>query len=375
MASGPVGAGTVDLRSDTVTRPTPEMRSAMAEAEVGDDVYGEDPTVNALEEAFAARVDKEAALFVPSGTMANQLALRLLAAPGTTVLAGRRQHVGIYENGAGGRNAGVQFSTLDDDDGTIDPADVAWAVEAAEHHHVRPGLVCVENTHMPADGAPWPLDRLEAVAATAGAAALPLHLDGARLFNAEVATGISAATYAAPATTVMCCLSKGLCAPVGSLLAGPSDVMREARSERQRLGGGMRQAGVIAAAGLVALRTMVERLAGDHSRARRLGEAVAAQRSLQRGGFVRHGGRGGGVARQLVVEPAHRVDVRAERVHEFRAVRKTVEFGHRVQRRAARQGVRLLVVDHLQSMFHRAKEPVRVGQHRRVAVVDPAGAG
>ena len=275
MASGPVGAGTVDLRSDTVTRPTPEMRSAMAEAEVGDDVYGEDPTVNALEEAFAARVDKEAALFVPSGTMANQLALRLLAAPGTTVLAGRRQHVVIYENGAGGRNAGVQFSTLDDDDGTIDPADVAWAVEAAEHHHVRPGLVCVENTHMPADGAPWPLDRLEAVAATAGAAALPLHLDGARLFNAEVATGISAATYAAPATTVMCCLSKGLCAPVGSLLAGPADVIADARAERQRLGGGMRQAGVIAAAGLVALERMVERLAEDHARARRLAEAVA----------------------------------------------------------------------------------------------------
>ena len=251
------------------------MRRAMAAAEVGDDVYGEDPTVNALEEAFAARVGKQAALFVPSGTMANQLALRLLTAPGAAVVTGRRQHVVIYENGAGGRNAAIQFHTVDDADGTIDPAEVTWAVDAAAHHHPAPGLVCVENTHMPADGAPWPLDRLQAVAAAAGAAGLPVHLDGARLFNAEVATGTSAAAYSACATTVMCCLSKGLCAPVGSVLAGPADVMAAARGERQRLGGGMRQAGVIAAAGLVALDTMVERLAEDHVRAGRLAEAVS----------------------------------------------------------------------------------------------------
>ncbi len=268
-----MASGFVDLRSDTVTRPTPTMRRAMAEAEVGDDVYGEDPTVNALQEAFAERVGKEAALFVPSGTMANQLALRLLAPPGSVVIAGRRQHVVIYENGAGGRNAGVQFSLVDDDDGAPDPAAVAWAVEAAEHHHPRPGLLCLENTHMPADGAPWPVARMREVAAAAPG--LPVHLDGARLFNAEVATGTPAADFAAVATTVMCCLSKGLCAPVGSLLAGPADVVTEARSERQRLGGGMRQAGVIAVAGLVALETMVDRLADDHSRARRLAEAVA----------------------------------------------------------------------------------------------------
>jgi threonine aldolase len=273
MAPGP--GNVVDLRSDTVTRPTDEMRRAMASAEVGDDVYGEDPTVNALEEAFAARVGKEAALFVPSGTMANQLAIRLLAAPGTAVVAGRRQHVVIYENGAAGRNAGVQFAAVDDGDGTIDPADVAWAAEAVAHHHVRPGLVCLENTHMPADGAPWPLARLEEVAAVARAAGLPVHLDGARLFNAEVATGVTAAACAAPVTTVMCCLSKGLCAPVGSLLAGPADLVAEARGERQRLGGGMRQAGILAAAGLIALERMVERLADDHDRARRLAAAVA----------------------------------------------------------------------------------------------------
>ena len=263
----------VDLRSDTVTKPTDAMRKAMAEADVGDDVYSEDPTVNALQEAFAARVGKDAALFVPSGTMGNQLALRLLAPPASAVIAGRRQHVVIYENGAAGRNAGVQFHTLDDGDGTLDPADVAWLVDAGAHHWVRPGLLCVENTHMPANGAAWSLDALDRV--VAAGAGLPVHMDGARLFHAEVATGTPAADYAGRATTVMCCLSKGLCAPVGSLLAGPADVIAAARDERQRLGGGMRQAGIIAAAGLVALQQMVDRLADDHARASRLGEAVA----------------------------------------------------------------------------------------------------
>jgi len=263
----------VDLRSDTVTKPTDAMRTAMAKAEVGDDVYAEDPTVNALQEAFAARVGKEAALFVPSGTMGNQLALRLLAPPATAVIAGRRQHVVIYENGAAGRNAGVQFHTLADEDGALDPAEVAWLVDAGKHHWVRPGLVCVENTHMPANGAAWSLDRLDAVVAAGDG--LPVHMDGARLFHAEVATGVAAADFARRATTVMCCLSKGLCAPVGSVLAGPADLIAAARDERQRLGGGMRQAGVIAAAGLVALDQMIDRLADDHARAARLAEAVA----------------------------------------------------------------------------------------------------
>jgi threonine aldolase len=263
--------GFVDLRSDTVTRPTPDMRRAMAEAEVGDDVYGEDPTVNALQDTFAARVGKETALFVPSGTMGNQVALRLLTRPGTSVVAGRRQHVVVYENAAAAYNAGVQFTVVDDDDGTLAPADVAWAMSAADHHYPSVSLVCVENTHMPSNGSPWPLERLREIAAFG----LPLHLDGARLFNAEVATGTSAASYAACATTVMCCMSKGLGAPVGSLLAGPADVMAEARAMRQRLGGGMRQSGVIAAAALVALTTMVERLDDDHRRARRLSEVVA----------------------------------------------------------------------------------------------------
>jgi threonine aldolase len=261
----------VDLRSDTVTRPTAAMRRAMADAEVGDDGYGEDPTVRRLEEAFAARVDKEAALFVPSGTMGNQLALRVLGRRGTSVIAGRRQHIVLYEAGGAAVNGWVQLHPVDDTDGTIAPADVAFAVEAAGHHWLAPSLVCVENTHMPAGGAAWPLERLQAVAGEG----LPVHLDGARLFNAEVATRVSAAAYAAPATTVMCCLSKGLGAPVGSLLAGPTSVIAEARIERKRLGGGMRQAGIIAAAGLVALEVMVDRLAEDHVRARRLADAVA----------------------------------------------------------------------------------------------------
>ena len=276
MTSGPV-----DLRSDTVTRPTPEMRRAMADAEVGDDVYREDPTVNRLEEVFAERVGKEAALLVPSGTMGNQIALRLLAAPGTVVVAGRRQHVVLYENGAGARNAGVQFDPVDDDGGTLAPEAVAYAIEGAAHHMPRVGAVCVENTHMPAAGAPWSLAALDAVveASRGGPGStrhpVPVHMDGARLFNAEVATGVPAYEYAARADTVMSCLSKGLCAPVGSILAGDSALMAEARSLRAVFGGGMRQAGVLAAAGLVALERMVARLAEDHERARVLAEAVA----------------------------------------------------------------------------------------------------
>jgi threonine aldolase len=268
-----VPSGVVDLRSDTVTRPTPEMRRAMAEAEVGDDGFGEDPTVNRLEEVFAERVGKAAAIFVPSGVMANQIALRVLAEPGTAVVAGRRQHVVAYELGAAARNAGIQFQAVDDADGTVTAQDVVWARLATEHHQPVVSLVCVENTHMAAGGTPWELADLLSV--QAAAVGLPVHMDGARLFNAEVATGVAAASMAAVASTVSSCLSKGLCAPVGSLLAGPSEVMAEGRIERKRLGGAMRQAGVLAAAGLVALDSMVERLSEDHARAHRLAESVA----------------------------------------------------------------------------------------------------
>jgi threonine aldolase len=260
----------VDLRSDTVTRPTPEMRRAMADAEVGDDGYGEDPSVRALEEAFAARLGKPAAVFVPSGRMGNLLALLVLARPGTLVLAGRRSHIVAHEDGAAGLLGRAQLQPLPDDDGTVAVADVAWAIAAASHHWPPPGLLCLENTSMPAAGAVVPIGTITELSGMG----LPVHLDGARLWNAEVASGIAAAAYGAPVTTVMCCLSKGLCAPVGSLLAGPVDVIAEASVYRRRLGGGMRQAGVLAAAGLVALSTMVERLADDHRRARALADSV-----------------------------------------------------------------------------------------------------
>jgi threonine aldolase len=206
--------------------------------------------------------------------MANQLALRVLAPPGSTVVSGRQQHVVVFEDGAAARNAGVQVHGVPDDAGILDADDVEWALDAVQHHQPRPSLVCVENTHMAAGGVPWELDELRAV--RVGARSLPIHMDGARLFNAEVATAVPAAAYAAEVTTVMTCLSKGLCAPVGSVLAGPADVIDAARSERFRMGGGMRQAGIIAAAGLVALRTMVERMADDHRHAHRLAEAIAA---------------------------------------------------------------------------------------------------
>ena len=262
--------GRVDLRSDTVTRPTSEMRRAMAEAEVGDDGFGDDPTVARLEAAFAERIGKEAALFVPSGTMANQIALRLLGRPGTVVLVGRREHVVVREAGGAGRNAAAQLVALDDADGTLDPAEVARWVADGGVGWAEPSAVFVEDTHGEVGGRVWPLEQLHAVAA----AGLPVHLDGARLWNAAVASGTTVAERAATATTVTCCLSKGLGAPVGSLLAGPADLVARARVERKRLGGGLRQVGILAAAGLVALER-VERLAEDHERARRLAAAAA----------------------------------------------------------------------------------------------------
>lgn len=262
--------GPVDLRSDTVTRPSAAMRRAMAAAEVGDDAYGEDPTVRRLEEAYAERVGKEAGLFLPSGTLANQVALRAQAPAGTAVVAGRTSHVARYEEGSAGVLQVAQLLTVDDEAGCPDPAAVGEALEGAAHHGVPVSLVCVEDTHMRAGGVPLPPDGL----ATVAAAGAPVHVDGARLFNAEVATGVPAAARVAAATTVWTALSKGLGAPVGSVLAGPAAVVAEARLWRRRFGGQLRQAGVLAAAGLVALEG-VERLAEDHARAARLADVVA----------------------------------------------------------------------------------------------------
>jgi len=264
----------VDLRSDTVTQPTQEMRDAMATAVVGDDGYGEDPTIRALEDRFAVLVGKESAIFVPSGVMGNQIAVRILANPGDLIVAGRNQHVVSFEMGAASRNSGVQFACVDDTSGTLALRDVLDVIDAEEDHQPHVAMVAIENTHMPSGGTPLDVGDINALAQAIGAR--PLHLDGARLFNAVIATGTSAAQYAASATTVMACLSKGLCAPAGSLLAGPTALMDRGRIERKRLGGAMRQGGFLAAAGLVALDTMVDRLADDHARARALAGLFAS---------------------------------------------------------------------------------------------------
>lgn len=249
------------------------MRRAMYDAEVGDSTYGEDPTVTLLEERYAEIVGKEAAVYVPSGVMANQIAIRVLAKRSGLVIAGRRQHVVAYEDGAAADNSGIQFHTLPDDDGVISPAGIHWAVDASNHHLPRATLVCVENTHMAASGMPWHTDDLSAVALAAGT--LPVYMDGARLFNAQVATGVPAAVMCSEVTAVMSCMSKGLCAPVGSVLAGDAGFIAESRRQAHHFGGSMRQAGIIAAAGLVALEQMIDRLADDHARASRLAAAVA----------------------------------------------------------------------------------------------------
>ncbi len=271
----PSPSGAVDLRSDTVTTPTPEMRRAIADAEVGDDAYGEDPTVRRLESLAAALLGKDAALYVPSGTMANQLALRLLGRAGTDVLCGERAHVYRYEHAAAAGNARVQLRPLPDADGLLSVDDIERSIASQQHHLPEISALALENTHMPASGRPWRPAELDAVIGSARAHGLAVHCDGARIWNASIALRVSPAVLASKTDTVMFCLSKGLAAPVGSLLCGAADAIAAARQDRSRLGGGMRQAGVIAAAGVVALETMVDRLADDHERAGRLAVVLA----------------------------------------------------------------------------------------------------
>ena len=247
------------------------MREAMASAVVGDDGFGDDPTVRELEERYAQLVGKDTALFVPSGVMANQIAMRILTQPGDVVIAGTYAHVVAFEMGASARNAGIQFATIDDNATSLNLNDVRRILAGEDDHLAAARAIVVENTNMFAGGTPYDLDQLRALRSMTS---LPIHMDGARLFNAHVATGISLANYAAPVTTVMSCLSKGLCAPVGSLLAMPADLLDAARTERKRLGGAMRQVGILAAAGLVALDSHIARLAEDHERAARLAAAL-----------------------------------------------------------------------------------------------------
>ncbi|MFN3652052.1 MAG: threonine aldolase family protein [Armatimonadota bacterium] len=266
----------IDLRSDTVTQPTDEMRAAMARAEVGDDVYLEDPTVNALQEEAAARLGKEAALFVPSGTMGNLLAVKCHTQPGDEVLIERSGHLVQFEMGGMAWFSGCLPRVLDGRRGLLDPAEVrANVFSQVPYYRARTGVVCVENTHNCGGGSVYPLATLAEIHAIAREHGVPVHMDGARLFNAAAAQGVSAAEIARHADSVMFCLSKGLSAPVGSMLCGTRELVEQARRLRRVVGGGMRQAGVLAAAGLVALRSMTERLAEDHQHARRLAEGLA----------------------------------------------------------------------------------------------------
>lgn len=271
----------VDLRSDTVTRPTPAMRAAMATAEVGDDVFRDDPTVLALESRVASLLGKEAALFVPSGTMANQVALRVHASPGTEVIAHAGAHLYNYEGGGAAALGGVQVRPLESDDGTLPLAAVQRAWHDDSDPHLAPtSLIAFEDTHNACGGVLVPRENIDEVATFARSKGTPLHLDGARLWNAAVASGQSVAELAAPFDTVSVCFSKGLGAPVGSALVGSSAHMRRALRLRKQLGGGLRQAGVLAAAALHALDHHRERLADDHRRARRLADAIASTPGL-----------------------------------------------------------------------------------------------
>ena len=266
----------IDLRSDTVTRPTPEMRAAMAAAEVGDDVYGEDPTVNLLEKRAAAIFGREAALFVPTGTMGNQIAIRLLTRPGQEIICESRAHILDYEMATAAVFSGCLIRAVATKRGTLTWKEIEPVIYGRGNFRAATGLIEIENTANLTGGRCTPLPVMEEIWANAKERNLPVHLDGARIFNAATALGMDVKTLTRGFDTVMFCLSKGLCAPVGSMLVGSAELMDQARIYRKALGGGMRQAGVLAAAGLIALEQMPARLHDDHSNARLLAEALSA---------------------------------------------------------------------------------------------------
>lgn len=267
----------VDLRSDTVTRPTPAMREAMAAAPVGDDVYGEDPTVNALQEKAATLVGKTHALFVPSGTMANQLAIRVQTKPGDEVIVDSRAHIVRYEQGAASALSGVQLHMVPTERGLLSPEQVEAAIRPKDPYTLPTGLICLENTHNGGGGSIYTLTAVERIRAIAQAHQVPMHLDGARLFNAVVAAGVPATAYTRHFETVSFCLSKGLGAPVGSIVATNSDeLIVKLRRFRRMYGGAMRQAGIVAAGGLYALGHHIARLKEDHDHAKMLARGLRA---------------------------------------------------------------------------------------------------
>jgi threonine aldolase len=265
----------IDLRSDTVTKPSPEMRRAMFEAEVGDDVYAEDPTINRLEKRAAEVFGREAALFVPSGTMGNQIAIKLHTHHGQEIICDERAHIFEYEMAMMAHFSGVVPRTVRAQDGILTWKHVEPKLKSKSYHGAETGLVSVENTHNMAGGTITPPGAFDEICDQAHAVGLPVHLDGARVFNASVALGIPVARLTAKADTVMFCLSKGLGAPVGSLLVGSAELMDRARIYRKALGGGMRQAGILAAAGLIALEQGPQKLAEDHAKAKFLAQGLA----------------------------------------------------------------------------------------------------
>ena len=266
----------IDLRSDTITQPTDEMRSAMFQANVGDDVYGEDPTINALEQLSAEMLSKEAALFTASGTMSNLIAVLTHTRPGNEIILGSEAHIFWYEVGGASALGGVIMRTVPNDrNGQMDLDAVEETIRGQNIHYPETALLCLENTHNRCGGAVITADYTSAIAGLAHKHELHVHLDGARIFNAAVALNTSAGELVKDVDSICFCLSKGLSAPVGSVLCGTQEFIANARKWRKMLGGGMRQAGVIAAAGIVALETMVERLKEDHSNARRLAQGLA----------------------------------------------------------------------------------------------------
>lgn len=272
----------IDLRSDTVTRPTPDMWEAMAHAEVGDDVYGEDPSVNRLQEMAAELTGKEAGLFVASGTMGNLTAVLAHCSRGDEAILGDKAHTFLYEAGGISALGGVHSRQLPNQpDGTLRLEEIQAAIRGDDAHFPVTRLICLENTQNRCGGAPLTVDYTRQVGELAAQNNIYLHLDGARLFNAAVAQEVSAKELAAPADSVTFCLSKALCAPVGSVLCGTKDFIYRAHRIRKQLGGGMRQAGVLAAAGIVALNTMIERLKEDHARARLLAAGIASIPGMQ----------------------------------------------------------------------------------------------
>src|SRR5438105_2143906 len=266
---------TIDLRSDTVTRPTPAMRAAMQAAEVGDDVFGEDPTVNRLQERVAEILGKEAALFVPSGTMSNQVCVKAHTQPGDELLCEATCHIYNFEAGGPAVLSGVTCRTLEGDYGILDVSQLDGKIRPVNDHLVRTRLVCLENTHNRGGGKVYPLEKIQAISAWARQNGLRMHLDGARLWNAVVATGTPTAEWTANFDSVSVCFSKGLGAPIGSALAGTREFVTRAKRVRKLFGGGMRQAGVAAAAALYALDHHLDRLAEDHRNARVIAQAVA----------------------------------------------------------------------------------------------------